>query len=81
MREERVNGRTSITQISSSCEPGIPNEIEFEVVIKCRIPCVGRCGDEQRITVRRCSHDRLRGNISTRPRPILDDELLAKALR
>jgi hypothetical protein len=59
----------------------LPNEIELEVVVKRHVPCVGGRGEKQRIAIRRCSHDRLRGNGATRAGPILDNELLAKTLR
>ena len=59
----------------------LPNEIKLEVLVKRHIPCVGGRGEEQRIAVRRCSHDRLRGNGAARAWSILDNELLAKTLR
>src|SRR5262249_31435245 len=37
--------------------------------------------EEERVAIRGSPHDRLRGDISTGARPVLDDKLLAKSLR
>src|SRR5262245_7632883 len=59
----------------------VANETEFEIVIERRVPRIGRRGEEQRVTVGRCPHECLRGNVAARTRPVLDEELLAEPLR
>jgi hypothetical protein len=56
-------------------------EIEFEILIERRVPGVGRSGEQQRVAVRRRSHDRFRREIAAGAGPVLDDERLTEALR
>src|SRR5215813_4803453 len=59
----------------------VANEVETEVVIECHVPCV-MCPDlEERIAVGRRLHDCLGGQIAASAGPVLNDELLAEALR
>ncbi len=59
----------------------VANEIEIELVVECRIDRVRRTDQEQRVAVRRRTHDRLGGDIAAGARPVLDDEWLAEPLR
>src|SRR5262249_12281659 len=66
---------------SEGCTTSTPGAREIvATAATCRIPCVGRGGEKQRVTVGHCSHERLRGNVAARTRPIFDEKLLAKAL-
>src|SRR5262245_49136589 len=59
----------------------VADEIEVELVIECRVERVRRSGHKELIAVRECTHDGLRGDITARAWPVLDDELLAEPLR
>ena len=59
----------------------VANEIEIELVVKRRIDRVRRTDQEERVAVRRRTHDRLGGDIAAGARPVLDDEWLAEPLR
>ena len=59
----------------------VADEIEIELVVERRVDRVGRTDQEERIAVRRRTHDRLGGDIAAGARPVLDDELLAEPLR
>src|SRR5262249_35314565 len=59
----------------------VVDEIEIEIVVETRVDCVRRDGQEERITVRRRTHDLFGGNIASGARPVLDDEWLAKPVR
>src|SRR5262249_47899432 len=59
----------------------IAYEIEIELLVKC---CIDRRRErhrEERISVRRCTDDRLGANVGAPTRPVIDDELLTKPLR
>ena len=59
----------------------IPQEIEIKIFVKGRIDRVWRTDQEQRVTVRRRTHDRLGGDIAACAWPVLNDEWLADPLR
>ena len=56
-------------------------KLKLSLVVKRRVDCVRRIDQEQRIAVRRRTHDRLGGDIAASARPVLDDEWLTKPLR
>jgi hypothetical protein len=56
----------------------VADEIEIELVIKCRIDCVHRGDPKKRLTIGGRTHDRLGRNIGARAWSIFNDELLAK---
>src|SRR5262249_7026507 len=58
----------------------VPNEIEIELVIQCRIDCGSRVKAEQRVAVSRRTHDRFGGNIAGCACPVLDDDWLPEFL-
>ena len=59
----------------------VADEIEIEVVVKCRVDCV-RLGDpKQRVAVGRGVHDRVGGDIGAGAGAVFDNELLAEPLR
>ena len=59
----------------------VADEIEIELVVERRVDRVRRTDQEERVAVRRRTHDRLGGDIATGARPVLDDEWLAEPLR
>src|SRR6476660_4613003 len=60
---------------------GVPNEIETELVEKRVRGCVSRNDEKQRMPVGGRTYDRLGGDVARSPRPALDDERLAEAIR
>jgi hypothetical protein len=50
------------------------------VIVQRRVDSVVAPGHEQRISIRRCAHDRLGADIAAGSRSVLDDERLAEAL-
>ena len=59
----------------------VADEIEIELVVERRVDRVRRIDQEQRVAVRRRTHDRLGADIAAGARPVLDDEWLAEPLR
>ena len=59
----------------------VADEIEIEIVVERGVDRVGLVDPEQRVAIGRRMHHRLGGDIGAGARAILDDELLAKALR
>ena len=59
----------------------VADEIEIELVVERRVDRVRRTDQEERVAVRRRTHDRLGGDIAAGARPVLDDEWLAEPLR
>src|SRR5262245_27412206 len=59
----------------------IADETEIKLFVERSIDGVYRSDEEERVAIRGSPHDRLRGDISTGARPVLDDKLLAKSLR
>src|SRR3954471_13705401 len=59
----------------------VTNEIIVEPVEQRRVDRVRRSGEEERISVRRSTYDRLRSNVGGSTRTILYDKLLAESLR
>src|SRR5262245_46702816 len=59
----------------------VADEIETELVIERRVDGVRRSRQEQRVAIRRRTHDGFGGNISTGTGPVLDDKWLAEPLR
>src|SRR5271156_3487143 len=59
----------------------VANEIEIEFVEERRVDCVRQADLEERIAVRRRSHDQFGADIALGPRPVVDDELLAEPIR
>ena len=58
----------------------VTDEVEIEVVVKCRVDGIRRQHKEQRVAVRRRSYDDFGANITTGARPVFDNELLAEPL-
>src|SRR5262245_24160738 len=56
-------------------------EIEIEVVVKRRVPSVRRSNLQQRVTVRRSTHDSLGRDIAAGACPVLNDKGLTEVLR
>ena len=59
----------------------VADQIEIELFVECRVDCVESTDHEQRIAVRRCAHDRFCANIAAATRPVIDNKLLAEAIR
>src|SRR5262249_25009175 len=59
----------------------VADKIEAEIRVERRVDRAGRYGHQERVTVRRCSHDEFGGDIAAEARPVLNHELLAEALR
>ncbi len=59
----------------------VADEIEIELVVERRVDRIRRTDQQQRIAVRRRTHDRLGADIAGGARPVLDDEGLAEPLR
>src|SRR5262245_26545946 len=59
----------------------IADEIEVEPFVKRRADRVVNTGQEERVSVRGRTRDRLGGDIAGRAWPVVDDEWLAKPLR
>ena len=59
----------------------VADEIEIKFLVDCRADRIGGGAKEQRISVRRGTHDRLGADIAAGTRPVLDEELLTKPLR
>ena len=70
------------TCVSDACDrDNIADEIEFEIVVQCGVPCV-RCRNfKQGVAIWRRPHDRLGGEIGASAWLIHDDELLAETFR
>jgi hypothetical protein len=60
---------------------GVSDEIEVELLIKCRIDRIPDTDDEEHIAVGWCADDRLGGDVAASANPVLDDELLTEVLR
>src|SRR6516164_2292328 len=58
----------------------VANEIEAEIVVECHVPRVIRTNHEERISIGRCLHYRLNGEIAASAGPVLDDDWLTEAL-
>jgi len=61
------------------CDLAEKNEIEL--VVECRVDCVGRTASEERVAVGGRAHDRLGGQSAAGTHTIFDDEWLAEPLR
>jgi hypothetical protein len=61
--------------------PDVADEIVVELVVKSRVNRVRLTRQEERVTVTRCTHNRLGTDICAGTRSVLDDERLAKSLR
>ncbi len=59
----------------------VADEIETELVVKCRVDRVHRSYQEERVAVRSRTHDRLGTDVGAGARPVLDDEWLAEPPR
>jgi len=59
----------------------VADEIEPETAVERRVGGIRRSRQEQSISVGRRIHDRLRGDVRSSARPVLDDEGLAEPLR
>src|SRR5262249_45647947 len=59
----------------------VAEEIEIKFVIKCGIDGVCRRDKKEYVAVRRCTYDRLGGEIGGGARPAFDDNWLAGPLR
>src|SRR5882672_10927530 len=59
----------------------IADEIEIQLVVQCRVDCVRRSAEEERVTVWWRTHDRLSAQIAASAAPILDDKWLAEPFR
>jgi hypothetical protein len=58
-----------------------PDEIEIELVVECCVDRIAGIRQQERITVRGCTHDCLGGDIAARTCPVRDDERLAEPFR
>jgi hypothetical protein len=52
----------------------IADEVEIEFVVECRVDCVRRIHQKERIAVRRRSHGEFGADIGGGARPVVDDE-------
>jgi hypothetical protein len=68
------------TRVMPPDRRNVVEEIEVELVEKCRTDCVRGDDIEERIAVRGCPHRRLGADIATCTGPVLDDELLTEPL-
>src|SRR5262249_6871805 len=59
----------------------VADEIETKLVVERGVDGIPTADHEQRVAVRRCAHDRLCADIAAATRPVVDNELLAEALR
>src|SRR5260370_35467410 len=59
----------------------IAEKNEIELVVECRVDCVGRTASKERVAVGGRAHDRLGGQSAAGTHPIFDDEWLAEPLR
>src|SRR5262245_62765425 len=59
----------------------IADEIEIQLVIQCRVDCVRRSAEEERVAVWWRTHDRLSAQISASAAPVLYDKWLAEPFR
>ena len=60
------------------CRDDVAAEIETKLFVQRSIDRVCRSDEEERVAIRRRTHDRFGGDIGARPWPVLDDERLAK---
>src|SRR5215472_12532733 len=58
----------------------IADEVKVELEHR-RVECMLHGNQEQRVTIGRCPHDRLGGNIAASASAVLDDKWLPKSLR
>jgi hypothetical protein len=59
----------------------VADKIECKIVVQSDIPCVARPGQEERIAIRRRSHDCFGGDIAAGTRSVFDKERLTGPLR
>ena len=59
----------------------VADEVETELVVKCRVDRVHRSYQEERVAVRSRTHNRLGTDVGAGARPVLDDEWLAEPSR
>ena len=59
----------------------VADEIETEFFVECRIDCVYRTAQQERVTVSGGTNDRFGRQIAARAGPVLDDERLLELLR
>jgi hypothetical protein len=59
----------------------VTDEIEIELVVERRVDRVPCANNEQRVAVGRGTHNRLGADIAAATRPVVDNKLLAEALR
>ena len=59
----------------------VADEVEFELLVECRVDEIRRSDQEQRVAVGRRVHDRLGRDVGAGAGLVLDDELLADPLR
>src|SRR5262249_42069580 len=79
-----TDGFTTMTEgyrMTLATGRNVADEIVVELVVQCRVDRVETTDHKQRVAVRRCAHDRLGADIAAATRSVLDDELLAQALR
>jgi hypothetical protein len=73
------------TKVFRVCDAGdrrdIADKTEIKLFVQCSIDGVCCSGEKERVAICGCPHDRLRGDISTRARPVLDEEWLVELLR
>jgi hypothetical protein len=66
--------------MSPATRRDVANEIEIEPFIECRVDGVRHADEEQRVSIRGRSCDRLGADIRTRSRSVLDNEWLTQTL-
>ena len=78
------NRRMDLHDVGDTNHAGHHGEItdrtEFELIVQSRIDGIGREHDEERVAVRRRSHDRFGRNVARGARTVLDNERLTETL-
>src|SRR5262245_56589302 len=59
----------------------VADKIELEIFVECCVTRVRKRSQQKRIAIRGCIHDGLRGYVAAGTWPVLNEELLTKALR
>src|SRR5262245_9781543 len=80
-RERRIDLQDEGVADDARDRGDVADQIEIELLVECSVDGVHRSGHKERIPVRGRVYDRLRGDIASRARPILDDKLLTETLR
>jgi hypothetical protein len=80
-RERRIDLHDEGRAGEACYRRNIADEIEIELFVERRVDKVWRTDHQERIAVRRRTHDRLGANIAAATRPVFNDEWLAEPFR